>query len=44
MSNSFIENRWTNKQTDKQTNMTDYPIVAEGAYNYYFLSNAKADI
>ena len=37
MSNSFIENRWTdkqtNKQTDRQTNMTDNPIVAEGAYN-----------
>ena len=25
--------RQTNKQTDRQTNMTDYPIDAEGAYN-----------
>ena len=32
ISNSFIENRWTDKQTNRKTNMTDYPIVAEGAY------------
>ena len=33
ISNSFRENGQKDKQTDKQTNMTDYPIVAEGAYD-----------
>ena len=33
ISNSFRENGQKDKQTDKQTNMTDYTIVAEGTYN-----------